>query len=79
MNDYSHLVVVHLTLAIILLVAAELVGQPVALRRGGQHEGKAHEERRVLGPRAVSLCHVTGRTGEISAAAGGVTHTDPLS
>lgn len=76
MHDNPHFAVVCLTL---LFVAAELVGQPVALRRGGQHEGEAHKERRVLGQRTVSLCHIAGLTGEIGAAAGGVAHTDPLS
>lgn len=75
-NENPHFVIVCLTL---LIVAGEFVGQPVALRRGSQHEGEAHEERSILGQRTVSLCHITRLTGEICAAAGGVTHTDPLS
>lgn len=70
------LVAVRLTL---LFVAAELVGQPVALGRGGQHEGEAHEERGVLGQRAVSLRHVAGLTRKIRAAAGRVANAEPLS
>lgn len=60
----------------LLTVACEHVDEPVALRRGGQHEGEAHEEGRVLGQRAVSLCHISGLTRGIRA--GGVTHSDPL-
>lgn len=74
-HDHRHFVTICLTL---LFVAGDLVGEPVALGRGGQHEGEAHEERRVLGQRAMSLCHVARPTGEIRAAARGVAHTDPL-
>lgn len=62
-----------------LLVAAEPVGQPVALGRGRQHEGEAHEERCILGQRAVGVGHLAGLSGEVSAAAGGVAHAQALS
>lgn len=62
----------------LLFVAGELVGQPVALGRGSQHEGEAHEERRVVGQRAVSGGHVASLGGEVGAAAGGVAHADAL-
>lgn len=63
----------------LLFITAELVGQSVALRRGSKHEGEAHEERCILGQWAMSLCHITGLTGEVGAAARGVAHAGPLS
>lgn len=71
-----HFVVVCLTL---LIITDGPVGQPVDLRRGSQHKGEAHKERRVLGQRTVSVCHITRLTGEICAAARGVAYTDTLS
>lgn len=62
-----------------LLVAAQPVGQPVALGRDRQHEGEAHEERCILGQRAVGVGHLAGLSGEVGAAAGGVAHTQALS
>lgn len=61
-----------------LFVAAELVAQPVALRRGRHHEGEAHEQRCILGQRPVSLHHVTGMIRKVGAAAGGVAQAHPL-
>lgn len=61
------------------LFVAELVAQAVALGRRRHHEGEAHEERCILGQRAVSLHHITGLIGQICSAAGGVAQADPLS
>lgn len=62
----------------LLIIAGNLVGHPVVLRRRRQHEGEAHKQRRVLRKRAVSLCDVTGLTREIRAAAGGITSPNPV-
>lgn len=63
----------------LLILARELVGQAVGLRRGGQHESEAHKEGRVLGQRTVRLFHVPRLTRDIGATARGIAHTDPLS
>lgn len=66
------------TLRTFVFVAAELVAQTVALARRRHHEGKTHEQRCILGQRAVSLHHVAGLIGKICSAARGVAYADPL-